>query len=408
MGLFQRLVTAFFPPDQLALAVPPDYDIGYANGFLGGAPASTASGRSVTAESALRVTTVLACTRVIAEGVAQLPFKLYRSDHAGHSAPADDVSLYRILHRRPNGWMTSFQFRELLTTHTVLTGNGFAVKNYVRGQLDELIPVMPDRVVVKQHRDLSLSYEVLGSDNRLIPVRQQDMFHLRGPSWDGWNGLRIVKEAREAIGLSMAAEESQAKLQAKGSRTGGILKVEEPLTAEQIGRIRQQWNETQAAYDTAVFDQKMSWQSTSMSGVDAQTLETRRFQIEEICRAMRVFPQMVMSSDKTSTYASAEQFFLAHGIHTLGPWIQRWEETVEAQLLPDGAKDLFVKMSMQGLLRGAAADRANFYQSGITNGWLTRNEARRLEDLEPLDGLDVPLVPLNMGPSGSESADADV
>ena len=363
------------------------------------------SGASVTTTSALEVTAVLGCVRVLAEGIAQLPLKVYRETEAGGKAPAREHPAFKILHRRPNDWMTSFEFREMMMIHTVLTGAGLAFKNMVNGKLYELIPLVPGQVRVTQAADFTLSYEVRDGQGKVVGTYGQDqILHLRGPSWDGWSGLNAVRLAREAIGLSMAGEEASARLHSNGTRPGGLISFEGKLDDEARTRLKESWAEHQQgvknAFKTVVLDNGAKFTPFAMTAEDAQTIETRRFQIEEICRAFRVFPQMVMQADKASTYASAEQFFLAHVIHSLGPWIERWEQRLDADLL--GNEDgLFTRFAVEGLLRGAAKDRSEFYAKGISAGWLTRNEARKLEDLDPIDGLSDPLTPMNMAPGGT-------
>lgn len=378
--------------------------------LLGGEPSK--AGAAVSAQGALRVSVVLACCRVIAEGVAQLPFKLYRETAGGGREVASDHPVNRLIHRRPNAWMTAFEFREALTFHAVLTGSGFALKNRVGGQVRELVPVMPGAVTVRRAGDGSAEFALRDRDGREAVLPRSEILHLKGPTWDGLAGLDMVREAREAIGLAMATEETHARLHANGARPGGILSTEQPLTREQVAQVREAWMAAQAgvanAYKAAVLPYGFRFAATTMSGLDAQHLETRRFQIEDVCRFMRVFPQMVMQADKTATYASAEQFFLAHVIHSLGPWVERWEQVADRDLLTEAEVDdgLYAKFSLQGLLRGAAADRASFYSRGILDGWMTRNEARAFEELDPIEGLDEPLRPLNMG-SGTEPPPPD-
>jgi len=233
------------------------------------------------------------------------------------------------------------------------------------------------------------------------------VFHLRGPSWTGTAGLDALQVAREAVGLAIATEQTHAALHANGTQPGGVLSVKGSLDDAARARLKEAWAQYQGGlqnrFKTAVLDMDSTWTPLAMKGVDSEHLDTRRFQIEEICRDLKVFPQMVGYADKTATFASAEAFFLAHVIHTLAPWIENWEQSLARDLFPD-EDDIVAKFSLQGLLRGDNTARANFYASGITNGWLTRNEARRFEDLNPIDGLEEPLLPLNMATQAERSA----
>jgi HK97 family phage portal protein len=374
-----------------------------------GAPNSKA-GVSVTLESSLKVSTVLACTRVLANGVSQVPLKLYRETEGGAKLPAKDERLYRVLWRRPNDWMTSFEFRQVMMFHAVLTGNAYAYIGrstvYDKPSVEELIPLVGN-VCVKQANDYSLSYEVSDSRGIITRLPRESVFHLRGPSWNGYAGLDALQYAREAIGLAIATEQTHSALHANAARPGGLISIEGKLGADARDRLREQLVDRVEglanACRTLILDQKARFTPFAMTGVDNQHLETRRHQIEEICRDLGVFPMMVGYSDKTSTFASAESFFLAHVIHSLAPWIENWEQSLARDLFPDD-DDLFAKFSLQGLLRGDAASRAEYYASGIVNGWLTRNDARVLEDMNPLAGLDDPLVPLNMGTQAERDA----
>lgn len=359
---------------------------------LWGEETAVKSGVSVNIDSALRVSTVLACARVISEGVAQLPFKLYREGKDGSKTLAKDHDLYDVLHRRPNPWMTSFQFREALTLHAVLTGNGYAFKNRgAGGAIKEMIPLVPVNVQCKQGRDWEMEYRLVGDSN---VYTSDDIFHLRGPSWSGYLGMDAVQLAREAIGLAIATEETHARLHANGAQPGGVLSIKGALDDAGRARLMAGWKQFQEGlnnkFRTAVIDQEAEWKPLAMTGVDSQHIETRKFQIEEICRSLRVFPQMVMHSDKTSTFASAEQFFLAHVVHTLLPWVERWEQSVSCFVLDEREIDIVPKMNVTALLRGTAADRASYFSRALGAGgapaWMTQDEVRQLDELNPMGG----------------------
>ena len=369
---------------------------------------SSKAGLAVTPQAALQATVVLACVRVLAEGIAQLPFCLYRSNGRG-AEEARQHPLYTIISRRPNEWQTSLEWRETMMIHAVLTGDGLSFINRVGGTIRELIPLLPGTVTIEQQSDYSLQYRVAFADGRQELLPRSQVWHLRGPSWNAYSGLDALRLAREAIGLALATEETHARFHGNGARPGGILTSELPLKDDQVNRLREAWQQTQGgvanAMKTAILSGGLKYQQLMMTGVDAQHIETRKFQIEEVCRAFRVFPAMVGYSDKTATYASAEAFFAAHVRHSLLPWGERFEQATDRDCLSAAeiADGYYTALDYRQLLRGDAASRAAFYASGITNGWMTRNEARAEEDLNPLEGLDEPLKPLNMG-GGNDAA----
>ena len=377
---------------------------------LFGQPSSKA-GASVNVDTAFAVMAFLAGARVLAEGVAQLPLKLMRVDPKTDTrTPAVEDPRFKLLYRQPNDFMTSFQFRETMMLHAVSCGAGRAFKNVVRGKVVELLPLAPGSVrVIQPDGTWEKVYEIYDKHGVIGRYPQKAIFEIAGPSWDGFAALDVIKLAREALGLAIVTEEAHSKLHANGGRPGGIVSIDGELSTEAYKRLRARWNEQVQGVTnsgkTIFLDKKMTYLQLAMTGVDSQHLETRRFQIEEVCRALRVFPQMVGYTDKTSTFASAEAFFLAHVIHSLQPWITRWEQAILKDLLSgDDDGDLIARFALQGLMRGDAKSRGEFYTSGIVNGWLTRNDVRRLEDMDPLPGLDMPLVPLNMGTESDRQA----
>lgn len=355
------------------------------------APA-TRAGVAVTTETAMGVTAFLCGARVIAEGVAQLPLKVMRERHDGertYRQPARDHWAYDLLHRQPNGWMTSYELRETLTLHAVATGNGVAIKNIVDGRIRELLPVRPDQLEIEQTADWNVVYTVRDRQGIVGRFASDRVLHVRGPSWNSYLGLDIVRLARESLGLTMASERSQALLHKTGGRPSGVLSSEQNLSNETVARLKGEWNERYGPGGDggiAVLDGGWKFAPLTMSGVDAQHVETRRFQIEEVGRLLRVNPMMMMQADKTATYASAEQFFIAHVIHTLGPWIERWEQALDRDILGH-APDVYSHFVVQGLMRGAAKDRAEYYAKALGSGggqaWMTANDVRGEEDMNP-------------------------
>ena len=368
---------------------------------LGGA---TKSGATVSVETALQVTTVLACVRVIAEGVAQVPFRVMQESPDGKiRLPAKKHPLWNVLHRKPNRWQTSFELRESMVIHAVLTGNGYAYKSRVGSdqRIAELVLLPSNRVEPKISDDGTMQYVVTGGSGQQRVLTEDDVWHLRGPSWDGCTGMHIILKAREAIGLAMAAEETQANLHAKGVKTSGVYSVDGTLNETQFKTlktwIQKEFGGAEAAGLPMILDRNAKWVPSSMTGVDAQHLETRVHQIREICRAFRVMPIMVGDSDKAATYASAEQMFIAHLVHTLTPWYERVEQSADCQLLSekDREEGYYTFLDPAGMLRGALKDTAEYLYKLVSIGVMVRNEAREKLDLNPLDGLDEPLTPSN-------------
>ena len=363
------------------------------------------SGASVSHQTALQVTTVLACARVIAEGVAQVPLKVHKKV-GENMVSGDDLALYDVLYRKPNDWMTSFELREMMTMHCVLTGSAFAFINRIGGEVRELIPIVPNLVSVKQNEDYSLRYEVTSPSGKVLPIPAESIWHWRGASWDGIVGLDITRLACEAIGLAMATEDSQARMQKNGSSFGGTYSVSGTLNPDQYAAMRKwldkEFDGLENLGRPRIMDRDAKFTPSTMTGIDAQLLETRNNQVVEICRAMRVMPIMVGHSDKTATYASAEQMFLAHVVHTLSPWYVRIEQSAECQLLTDRQRrnGYFIKFNASGLMRGSHKDRAEYFSRALGSGgspaWMSQDEVRALDELNPMGG-DAAQLPKQLG-----------
>lgn len=371
------------------------------------------SGVSVSWDRALDVSTVFACLRSIANGVAQVPFRVMQELPDGKGGtPALDHPLYRVLNKRPNKWMTSFELREVLIFHAALTGNAFFYKNMVRGRVVELIPIDPGCITITRNNDYSLTYRVSALDGTTQDFPQSLIWHVRGPSWDTWRGIDAVRQAREAIGLTIATESTQAEMHANGLQMSGTYSTEQKISPDDYVKI-QKWIAAQTGgankHKPFVIDAGFKWTPQSMTGVDSQHLETRKFQIEQVCQSLGVFPQMIGHAGQAMTFASAEQVFLAHVVHTLGPWWERIQQSADVNLL-DGSEDegFYTKFNANGLLKGAHKDRAEFYSKALGTGgspaYMTPNEIRALEDLNPIDGGDELPKPTNVGGAASETA----
>lgn len=375
--------------------------------LIDGASGGTIAGVAVTDKTALQVATVLACVKVIADGCATPALRVFREGAEGRRERASNIPEYRLLERRPNEWQTSFEWRRQMTIHAALTGSGLSIK--VRGdnrRVRELIPVMPGRWDVRRVSRYDVRYRCWDDFGFIGEFAPDEVFVINGVQWDWLASMNAVHLARSAIGLAIATEKSQAAMHENGMRPSGVYSVEGVLSAEQHDRLTA-WLKTKAGVarhsDPLVLDRNAKWQSLAVNGVDAQAVETRRLQVEEICRAYGVFPIMVGHSDKSATFASSEAFFAAHVKHTLAPWHRAWTQRIDEMLL-DGAGPLFAEFDVRYLMAGSMKDRAQWARTMAEMGIYTRNEIRDEEGKDPLPGLDEPLTPMNMS-NGKQGAD---
>jgi HK97 family phage portal protein len=355
-----------------------------------GSWAKSNSGKSVTTKTAIEVSTVFACCRVIGNGMAQVPFKLMRESGDGkRRVPAKDHPLYSLLARRPNPWQTSFEFRETLAWHLELCFRAYVFVNRVRDEIVELIPFDPDAVRVERQADYSIKYFVRADNGQTQEFPQETIWHLRGPSWNGYEGIEFLKAARHAIGLAASIEEAQAGLYKNGMRPSGAWVVPGKLDQKQYDDLRA-WivaNHVGAANaeKPLILDREAKWQQTTVNSIDAQTREMKSQQVEEVCRYFGVMPIMVGYSDKAATYASAEQMFLSHRINCLAPRWKRFEESADATLLSD--KEIqdgyYFDFVEEGMIAASAKDKRENIVGLVNGGLMYPNEGRALYELDP-------------------------
>lgn len=381
--------------------------------LIDGVGGGTVAGVAVTDKTALQVATVLACVKVIADGCATPNLQVFREKADGAREKATNIPEYRLLNRRPNEWQTSFEWRRMMTMHAALTGAGLSIKvKGDNGRVRELIPVEPGRWDVTRVSRYQLVYRCWDEFGMIGEFGPDDVFLLNSVQWDWVRHLNAVTLARSAIGLALASERSQASMHANGLRPSGTYSVEGTLTPQQQERMSA-WLARKAGPDKSgtplVLDRAAKWFSTAMTGVDAQHIETRRMQVEEICRGYGVFPIMVGHSDKTSTFASSEAFFAAHLIHTLAPWHRAWNQRLDETLL-DGAGPLFTEFDTRYMRAGSIKDRAVYARTMIEMGLMSPNEYRDEEGWDPRPGGDEYLKPMNMSSGnaqGSSNANQD-
>lgn len=380
---------------------PQNQTIGHPFQFMFG---STTSGKTVTEQSAMQMTAVYSCVRVLAEAVAGLPLHFYKYREEGGKEKAIDHPLYSLLHDEPNSEMTSFVFRETLMTHLLLWGNAYAqiIRNG-KGEIVALYPLLPERMSVNRDEKKAIYYLYSVDSGSQVKLSKSNVLHIPGLGFDGLVGYSPIAMAKNAIGLAIATEEYGSKFFANGANPGGVL--EHPGTLKDPIRIRESWNATfggsSNAAKVAVLEEGMKYTPISISPEQAQFLETRKFQINEIARIFRVPPHMVGDLEKSS-FSNIEQQSLEFVKYTLDPWVTRWEQAMTKALLTlDEKRQYFIKFNVDGLLRGDYQSRMTGYATGRQNGWMSANDIRELENLDRIpseEGGDLYLINGNMLP----------
>lgn len=365
-------------------------DAGYS--FLFG---RTTSGKPVNERTAMQTTAVYACVRILAEAVASLPLHVYEYQDDGGKKLVHDHPLYYLLHDEPNPEMTSFVFRETLMSHLLIWGNAYAqIIRDGAGRALGLYPLLPDKMDV-QRDDKGNIYYVYSRNSEENPMfkeygdiklKAEDVLHIPGLGFDGLIGYSPIAMAKNAVGMTLACEEYGASFFANGANPGGVL--EHPGVLKDPSKVRESWNSVYRgvnnAHKIAVLEEGMKYQQIGIPPEEAQFLETRKFQINEIARLYRIPPHMVGDLDKSS-FSNIEQQSLEFVKYTLDPWVIRWEQSLQRSLLLPGEKGkYFIKLNVDGLLRGDYQSRMNGYAVGRQNGWFSANDIREMENMNPI------------------------
>jgi len=371
----------------------------------------TSSGKAVNERTALQTTAVYSCIRILSESIAGLPVHIYKYSDDGGSSKDKIVShpLYKLLHDEPNPEMTSFVFRETLMSHLLLWGNAYAqIIRDGRGNVLALYPLLPNRVEVDRATNGEIFYSYRreygekGYDgNTTVTLRREEVLHIPGLGFDGLIGYSPVAMAKNAIGMAIATEEYGASFFANGANPGGVL--EHPGVVKDPQRVKDSWNSayqgTKNAHRVAVLEEGMKYHQVGIPPEQAQFLETRKFQLNEIARIFRVPPHMIGDLEKSS-FSNIEQQSLEYVKYTLDPWVVRWEQALQkALLLPSEKQTFFIKLNVDGLLRGDYVKRMNGYSTARQNGWMSANDIRELENMNripPEEGGDLYLINGNM------------
>jgi len=386
----------------------PQNRVGGSFNFLFG---GTASGKAVNEQTAMQNTAVYACVRILAEAVAGLPLHVYEYTDSGKER-SPDHPLYYLLHDEPNPEMTSFVFRETLMSHLLLWGNAYAqIIRDGRGSPLALYPLLPNKMEVSRltNGELVYTYRRDKEENREDPgggtvaLRRDEVLHVPGLGFDGLIGYSPIAMAKNAVGMSIATEEYGAKFFANGANPGGVL--EHPGIIKDVQRIKDNWNSqyqgSANAHRIALLEEGMKFQTIGIPPEQAQFLQTRKFQINEIARIFRVPPHMVGDLEKSS-FSNIEQQSLEFVKYTLDPWVVRWEQSLQQSLiLPTEKGRMFIKFNLDGLLRGDYQSRMTGYATARQNGWMSANDIRELEDMNRIseeEGGDLYLINGNMLP----------
>lgn len=389
MGLFKnwfgsKSTEILDTPEKIAQAVGYGYD--------------TYSGKGVSSQKAMQMTTVFGCVRVLAESVGMLPCKLYQQTEKIRKA-AHGHKIYRLLTVAPNDYMTAQEFWELLVVCLCLRGNFYAYKVKVFDEVVELLPMDPSAVKPKLV-DHKAVYEVTWKDGTKEDLSQDEIWHVRTLTFDGLNGLTPVAYAREAIGLGLATEEHGSRLFSNGAVTSGVLSTDTQLTDEAFKRLQKQFHENHEgltnAHKPMILEMGLNWKPVGLNSEDSQFLETRKFQRDEICAIYRVPPHLVANLDKAS-FNNIEHLGLSFVNYSLIPYLTRIESRINVGLLKESDQVThYAKFNVGALLRGDLKSRYESYGTGINWGILSPNDCRDLEDMNPREGGNVYLTPLNM------------
>ncbi len=347
---------------------------------------TSGAGKTVSVQSAIQVSAVYACVRVISETVASLPLHVYKATDAG-SEKAMDHALYRLLHDEPNKEMTSFVLRETMLAHLLLWGNSYSQIIRTGGnRIDSLYPLMPENMEVDRDSKGKLTYTYTTSEGKMYRLAPEEVLHIPGLGFDGVVGYSPIALEKNAIGLGIAAEEYGSKFYSNGARPSGILT--HPNIVKNPKRLRDSWN---AAYGgsansgkVAILEEGMKFEKVSMPNNEAQFLETRKFQVSEICRIFRVPPHLVGDLEH-ATFSNIEHQSISFAVHTIRPWLVRIEQSMNRSLFSEKEKGkVYSQFNIDGLMRGAYKERMEGYAIARQNGWMSANDIRQLENLNPL------------------------
>lgn len=363
-----------------------------------------AAGQSIgTPTTAMKLSAVFACVRILGETMGELPLILYQQNGESRSR-ATNHYLYKLLHDRPNPLMTAFEFRETVQGHLALWGNAYIQLDYdVRGRVQELWPLLPGRMLETKRDGNRILYHYQQPNGKMIWMSSDTIWHLRGLGGDGLNGYSVVGFARRSFESGLMADEFAYRFYKNDARPGIVLSHPGELSEGAHENLRKSWEEVhrgvEKSHKPAILEEGMTLHEVGMPLNDAQFIETRNFQIEDVARWFRMQPHKIGHMEN-ATFSNIEHQSIEHVVDTIHPWAKRWEQSIQQTLiLPRDRQKYFAKFLLDALLRGDTASRFDAYSKARQWGWLSANDIRKLENMNPFKGGDVYLVPLNMVPS---------
>lgn len=352
--------------------------------------AVTASGAMVTPNSAMRVAAVYACVRIRSGVVANMPLHIKRRVDDQTREDASDHPVWRVLRRKPNRWQTPSQFRRMMQAHLLLRGNAYAMIVRSRGEVQELVPLNPDRVELKQNDDLALEYTYTRKDGRKIRLAQSEVFHLVGLTLDGVHGVSVIRYARETIGLSLSMEDHGASLFKNGARPSTVLVHPKVIGPEGVETLRASLDEFRAGGEkegkALILEEGMTVAPLAMTSEDAQWIESRKFSRTDIAMFFGVPPHMIGDTEKNTSWGTGIEA-QTQGFVTFSAEddLTIWEETVNRDLISDDEPDLYARFNRAALVKGDIKARWESYVKALQWGVLNPDEVRALEDMNPRD-----------------------
>lgn len=403
MGMIAKMRSLFGKSDPVLIDTPEKLAQVLGVGY------ESFSGQRVTTASAMQQLTVFNCVRVLAESVGMLPCRLFQQIGSTR-LPATAHRLYNLLAVAPNGYMTAQEMWELLVACLCLRGNFYAYKVVVLGKVVELLPINPDMVKPKLNDDWSVEYEVSFKSGKRT-LTQDEIWHVRLFTLDGLNGLNPIAYARQAIGLGQAMEQHAAKFFTNGAVASGVLATEQQLTDEAFNRLKTEFQGehmgTANAHKPMILEMGLDWKPISLPAKDSQFIESKKLTDAQLCGLFRVPPHLVANMEQM-TLNNIEHMGMSFVNYSLVPILTRIEHRIRVGLLsPDEWATHYAKFNAGALMRGDLKGRYESYGKGIQWGILSPNDCRDLEDMNPRDGGDIYLTPMNMTTNPEAADDAD-